>query len=196
MNKDYRVTVKVRNANLLRAIEAIGEEPGQAFAAKVGMSYHTLNALINMAISPLDKNGDYKPWVLTMCDLLNKMPCELFSEEQHEALETNKASFDAALDDAKRIATNASPERLLLARDARSVLHTLMDDVLTERERNVLDMRFGLTGPVHTLAETGAAENVSQERLRQIEAKALRKLRGATERRKLGDVFMEGLSDE
>lgn len=196
MNKDYRVTVKVRNANLLRAIEAIGEEPGHILAKKIGASYHTLNKLVNMAISPVDKDGEYKPWVLRLCELLNKMPCEIFSEEQHEAFDTNKASFDASLDDVKRIATNASPERLLMGQDARSMLHALMNDVLTARERNVLDMRFGLTGPVHTLDETGAAENVSRERLRQIEAKALRKLRGATERRKLGDVFMEGLSDE
>jgi RNA polymerase primary sigma factor len=49
---------------------------------------------------------------------------------------------------------------------------------LTERERRILEMRFGLVdGHGHTLDEIGAIYNVTRERIRQIEAKALRKLR-------------------
>ena len=51
-------------------------------------------------------------------------------------------------------------------------------DTLTERERRVLELRFGLTdGRCHTLEEVGADFSVTRERIRQIEAKALRKLR-------------------
>jgi RNA polymerase primary sigma factor len=50
--------------------------------------------------------------------------------------------------------------------------------VLTERERQVLEMRFGLRdGKDYTLEEVGKYFNVTRERIRQIEAKALRKLR-------------------
>jgi len=51
-------------------------------------------------------------------------------------------------------------------------------EALTDREREVLELRFGLTdGQSHTLDEVSAYYNVTRERIRQIEAKALRKLR-------------------
>ena len=57
---------------------------------------------------------------------------------------------------------------------------------LTDRERQVLDFRFGLTdGYSRTLEEVGKQFNVTRERIRQIEAKALRKLRHPTRMRKL-----------
>ena len=62
--------------------------------------------------------------------------------------------------------------------------------VLNEREREVLDMRYGLTdGVVHTLDEVNKAFNVTRERIRQIEAKALRKLRHPSRIKKL-DGFL------
>jgi RNA polymerase primary sigma factor len=68
----------------------------------------------------------------------------------------------------------------------RDVLHTL-----TDRERAVLDYRFGLTdGYSRTLEEVGKQFCVTRERIRQIEAKALRKLRHPTRMRKL-EGFLE-----
>jgi RNA polymerase primary sigma factor len=64
-------------------------------------------------------------------------------------------------------------------------------DELSERERAVLEMRFGLTdGQPHTLEEVGQAFNVTRERIRQIESKALRKLRHPGRSRKLRDFLM------
>ena len=62
---------------------------------------------------------------------------------------------------------------------------------LTERERNVIKLRFGLDdGKTRTLEEVGKEFNVTRERIRQIEAKALRKLRHPSRSRKLKD-FLE-----
>ncbi len=65
-----------------------------------------------------------------------------------------------------------------------SLLKAKLDDVLasiTERERKILEMRFGLVdGYGHTLEEIGNIYNVTRERIRQIEAKSLRKLRHPT----------------
>jgi RNA polymerase primary sigma factor len=59
-------------------------------------------------------------------------------------------------------------------------------DELTEREKKVLQLRFGLSdGRARTLEEVGREFNVTRERIRQIEGKALRKLRHPSRRRKL-----------
>ena len=63
---------------------------------------------------------------------------------------------------------------------AYSMMREQIDQVLNTlipRERDVLRMRFGLDGKTHTLEEVGKAFNITRERIRQIEAKALRKLR-------------------
>lgn len=63
-------------------------------------------------------------------------------------------------------------------------------DSLTERERKVLALRFGLTdGYSRTLEEVGKAFKVTRERIRQIEAKALRKMRHPTRIRQLHGFF-------
>jgi RNA polymerase primary sigma factor len=62
--------------------------------------------------------------------------------------------------------------------------------VLSDRERQVLELRFGLVdGKDHTLEEVGQYFNVTRERIRQIEAKALRKLRHPTRSRHLRDYL-------
>jgi len=74
----------------------------------------------------------------------------------------------------------------ILKERLKDVLHTL-----TERERAVLDYRFGLTdGYSRTLEEVGKQFAVTRERIRQIEAKSLRKLRHPTRMRKL-EGFLE-----
>ena len=61
---------------------------------------------------------------------------------------------------------------------------------LSERERQVLELRFGLIdGKDHTLEEVSRYFNVTRERIRQIEAKALRKLRHPTRSRHLREYF-------
>ena len=73
----------------------------------------------------------------------------------------------------------------LLREQIRSVLSFLSD-----REREVLEMRFGLNdGKDHTLEEVGRSFGVTRERIRQIEAKALRKLRHPSRSKSLRDYL-------
>jgi RNA polymerase primary sigma factor len=75
-----------------------------------------------------------------------------------------------------------------------SLLRDKLGDVLcslTERERKVLELRFGLgDGNARTLEEVGSQFRVTRERIRQIEAKALRKMRHPTRIRQLNG-FLE-----
>ena len=73
----------------------------------------------------------------------------------------------------------------LLKEQLNEVLNTL-----NERERDVLRLRFGLVdGKARTLEEVGSQFNVTRERIRQIEAKALRKLRHPSRSKKLKDYL-------
>ena len=73
----------------------------------------------------------------------------------------------------------------VLAEQLVSVLGTL-----TEREEKVLKLRFGIEdGRTRTLEEVGKEFNVTRERIRQIEAKALRKLRHPSRSKKLKDFL-------
>jgi RNA polymerase primary sigma factor len=75
----------------------------------------------------------------------------------------------------------------MLKEQVRSVLTNLSD-----RERNVLEMRFGFRdGKTHTLEEVGQMFGVTRERVRQIEAKALRKLRHPHHSRRLRDYLSD-----
>ena len=76
---------------------------------------------------------------------------------------------------------------------AQTLLKEQLDDVLdtlTEREQKVLRLRFGMNdGRARTLEEVGKEFDVTRERIRQIEAKALRKLRHPSRSRKLRDYL-------
>jgi RNA polymerase primary sigma factor len=85
------------------------------------------------------------------------------------------------IEDKKFMLPSDAAVSLNLAEQTRKVLATL-----TPREEKVLRMRFGIGEKAdHTLEEVGQDFTVTRERIRQIEAKALRKLRHPTRSRKL-----------
>ncbi len=86
-----------------------------------------------------------------------------------------------------------SPEDVLMREALQRDLHQLLAD-LTSRERDVIRMRFGLgDGHPYSLAEIGRALELSRERVRQIEAKALQKLRQPKRRNRVRD-YLEALT--
>ncbi|MGB3493589.1 MAG: RNA polymerase sigma factor SigC [Elainellaceae cyanobacterium] len=86
-----------------------------------------------------------------------------------------------------------TPEETLMRESLHRDLQHLLTD-LTTRERDVIRMRFGLgDGNPYSLAEIGRALDLSRERVRQIEAKALQKLRQPKRRNRVRD-YLEALT--
>jgi RNA polymerase primary sigma factor len=92
-----------------------------------------------------------------------------------------KASIGDLIEDDSAANPSDGTSYNLLKENLADVLTTL-----TERERNILEMRFGLIdGQERTLDDIGGMYNVTRERIRQIEGKAIRKLRHPSRRRRL-----------
>ncbi|QUY41856.1 RNA polymerase sigma factor SigC [Acaryochloris sp. 'Moss Beach'] len=86
-----------------------------------------------------------------------------------------------------------SPEELIMRESLQHELKQLLAD-LTPRERDVITMRFGLNdGKTHSLAQIGKSLDLSRERVRQIESKALQKLRQPKRRNRIRD-FLEAFA--
>ncbi len=99
--------------------------------------------------------------------------------------EEEDSSLGDFIEDHKVLAPADAASRQMLKEHLESVLGTLSD-----REREVLEMRFGLDdGRARTLEEVGRRFGVTRERIRQIEAKALRKMRHPSRAKKLRDYL-------
>jgi RNA polymerase sigma factor (sigma-70 family) len=93
------------------------------------------------------------------------------------SLETPVGDSDSQLADFIEDTTFGSPVNFVLDQDLAHNIARILS-TLTEREEQVLRMRFGIGGEaVHTLEEIGRGFHLSRERIRQIEVKALKKLR-------------------
>jgi RNA polymerase primary sigma factor len=120
----------------------------------------------------------------------NKVNRVLRAAEEPMSLESPVGSEDSSqlgdfIEDQDALEPMDAAAREMLREQVKNALA-----VLSEREREVLELRFGLLdGKDHTLEEVGQYFKVTRERIRQIEAKALRKLRHPTRSRHLRDYL-------
>ena len=122
------------------------------------------------------------PWKPVHCHLISQEPVSLETPIGEEE-DSHLGDF---IEDRAALAPIDAASYQLLREQVEDVLNTLSD-----RERRVLELRFGLIdGRSRTLEEVGRDFGVTRERIRQIEAKALRKLRHPSRSRKLRD-FLE-----
>ncbi|MHB1023357.1 MAG: sigma-70 family RNA polymerase sigma factor [Acidobacteriaceae bacterium] len=176
--KDYRVTVKVRNNRILQAIKAVGGAPGMKWCKENKLSYPAVNNLINMTVSPLREDGNLSDPAQALCDVVMKLPEELWSNEQLYPLEKNFSEMEM---DFSQIVSLLPQEKQSYLPDFSEIeqkqTRKLLDkalSTLSPREAMVLRMR---TEEDLTLDECAIRLNVCRERIHQIEAKALIKLR-------------------
>lgn len=177
--KDYRITVKVRNNRLLKAIENSGGIIGAKWCSANGLSYSSVNDLINMTTSPI-RQGSLTPTAASLCDVLGKLPEDLWSNEQLYPLEKNFSEME--MDYAQIVAMLPSEEQSYLpdfSNIKQEQIQNLVQKalaILSARQYAVIKMRFE---DELTLVECGKKLGVTPEMVRTIEARALRKLRSS-----------------
>lgn len=104
---------------------------------------------------------------------IQKISQEVISLESPVGDSDDKSTLAEFIKDEKALTPSQSTSQELLRDQIREILGDL-----TERERVILEMRFGLKdGVVHTLEEVGKVFNVTRERIRQIESKALDRIK-------------------
>ncbi len=125
------------------------------------------------------------------------LPVERVSEIMKMAQEPVSLETPIGEEEDSHLGDFIQDDNVMVPQDAAAftLLHEQLTEVLltlTEREQKVLRLRFGLDdGRPRTLEEVGRQFNVTRERIRQIEAKALRKLRHPSRSKKLKDYLDE-----
>lgn len=177
---DYRVQLKVRNARLLRAIEAVGQKPGPKFAEVVGISYtcHLLPYL-NLTRAPFDAAGNLRPCAEKLCLYFNRLPGDLWAPEQCEPLVHNSGEVELTAAGVAQLLLpdhDTDPARAIEQEQTANAVQAVVDR-LPRRMGEVLKLRYGIGGAALTLQETAKVLNVTAEGVRRLEFQALRHLR-------------------
>ena len=108
-------------------------------------------------------------------------------------LNENNDQGDAILADYIRDDRTLSAEEVFIQKEMKEDIRKLLEAKLTEKERDIIFLRFGFTdGKIHTLEEVGDMYGVTRERIRQIESKALKKLKHPCNKIRLVDYIEQG----
>jgi len=151
---------------------------------------HTFEQInkIRVAITKYKLNNGYDPSVEELADILG-YTVERVQELNKYLTDTVSLNTRIGEEDDTELASFIADEEDIEETVTDSLLRDKIEEVLDElspKEKNVLELRFGLKdGRVRTLEEVGREYNVTRERIRQIEAKALKKLRQPNRIRKL-----------
>jgi RNA polymerase sigma factor (sigma-70 family) len=187
----YLVKISIRNNLIIRAIHRAGYRNVSQFCEQNGMAKTQLTELISLRTPPLTKEGEFRESAKRLMEGLCALPTELWTAEQltmelKRNTSTKEVNLDAMIaalgmnsEEALHLIEGPSPEKELEDKEAAEVVNEMLE-TLTPKEARVLRMRFGIGCNEHTLEETGRVLDVTKERIRQIEAKAMRKMKHPT----------------
>jgi transcriptional regulator with XRE-family HTH domain len=170
--KELRVKVLVYNNRLLSRREALGVSQKQ-MAEIIGVAFGAYADLERAASVALTKDGQWSKHALACSEYYDVAPEELFPECV-VAMRKNSATCELSGEDLVQLLHGRPAPRI----GDEGKTAALLLSGLSERERSILATRYGFDGGEgKTLTETGEHYEISTERVRQIELRALRRIR-------------------
>lgn len=191
---EYRVKVSVRNNLILTAIEEAGYTSVSHFCRSNGINLASMHNMIGLKLSPIGKGGEFCKVAKQTMEALCLCPTDLWTSEQlNMSISSNAREFSVEEDELLKIMTGGISDMLNGDDPEKEIKHSYIKNSvneaissLTPREEEVLKLRFGIdNGEELTLEEVGHHFDVSKERIRQMEMKALRKLRHPSRAKRL-----------
>ena len=188
--KDYIVQIRIRNGPLLRAMRMRGFKTISEFARACGYTNKTqpatgLSPYFSLRRAPIRKNGEWSPIVLRMAKVLRLPPDCLFPEQHlRQALAKSSGELEVSAEEVARLIAPQeppSPVALVERHDTERVVSQALG-TLTPREERIIRLRFGINCEDHGLKEAGERLGITRERVRQLEAKGMRKLKHPSRR--------------
>jgi RNA polymerase sigma factor (sigma-70 family) len=200
MNAEYRIKISVRNNLILRALEEAGYKSVTDFCETNDLNESSINSLISFRSRPVRNDGSFTKSAIYLMEYLYVTSSDLWTPEQL-GLRLIKSSVKRNIGQVELNATLSvnqntaisyeTPEDIIFAKEKQERINKILDSLIG-KEKKVLEMRFGLNdADEHTLEETGSQIDVTRERVRQIEAKALRKLRHSSHAKHLKEFIDE-----
>ena len=188
--QDYKVTVKIQQGRLLKAIENAGIASMSELARLVGTNPSIISDLVNFKLSPRTKEGGWRKPVVAICVLLNTQPSDLFPESMQIVKKSNSSAAYLSMEQIRSIALpmERSPT---IGIEFNEDLKNITDELgLSDREMNILE---GCIMGTTSYKDMGERIGVCGARIGSIKERILRKLRRGRNRDALEDYFTDGV---
>ena len=177
--EDYRVKITIRNERLLAAMEGMGYKSVAEFSRNQGLNGVKVREIISGKITPLDKKGIPRELTKEVLEILDLTIEKAFTEKQLKGFK--KHTFEIKVEEEKLLQIINPAKNLeikVIEQEVKNKLSEIFSKYLAPREEKILRMRYGIgLATDHTLEEVGLRFSVNRERIRQIEQRAIRKLK-------------------
>lgn len=174
--KEYNIQVKVRNNLLLSKMRSFGYENAADLSKATGVKQQVIGGYLNLTDIPTRKrDGEFKDSALALCEHFKCFPKDIFPENHiYSTLDCNKAETEVSFEEIGTMLSYDMQGLEIGIDNANVIEKLLLESDLRPREKKVIEATF-YEGK--TLDGTAGEMGITRERVRQIQQRALRRIR-------------------